>query len=364
MDVKVVMTQSALAFIQPLTLSTLSQSLVYSNLFEQEKIFSCEHIELAKWADAILIAPATANTLAKLAHGLADDLLSTICLASQKPLYLAPAMNQAMWENSITQENLERLKNRGCHILEPATGEQACGDIGIGRMLSPEMIIDHLLQQKQKLFFNQHIVITAGPTIEAIDPVRFMSNHSSGQMGYAIAQAAIQQSARVTLISGPTHLAQPSGCFNYVRVNSALEMYEASMQHAAQSDVFIATAAVADYRVEKIALQKIKKTKDFLTLKLIKNPDIISAASRITPRPFIVGFAAETENMEHHASQKMHEKNMDLIAANLVGQNCGFNQPDNALLLLSKSGQRQYLEKKSKQALANELMAFIHACLI
>ena len=280
-EVKVVMTSSALEFVQPLTFSTLSNNPVYIKMFEQDKLFNCEHIELAKWADAVVIAPATANVIAKIVYGIADDLLTTICLACDKPIYIAPAMNKIMWEKEITQANIMALRERGIKFLGPDKGEQACGDVGLGRMLEPKSIVNNILNAKDKLLIGKKIIITAGPTFEPIDPVRFIGNRSSGKMGYAIAEAAIDHGAKVTLISGPTKLEKPGGCLNYVAVNTANEMYETVMQYIENCDVFISTSAVSDYRVDNSFDHKIKKTKDQLTLKLIKNPDILMAVANI-----------------------------------------------------------------------------------
>jgi len=358
-EVKVVMTQSALAFVQPLTFSTLSNNPAYTQMFEQDKLFNCEHIELAQWTDVILIAPATANIMAKLAHGIADDLLSTICLACEKPLYVAPAMNKVMWEKQVTQANITTLQERGIIFLGPDIGEQACGDMGLGRMLEPKVIVEKLLNTTNQRLIDKNIIITAGPTFEPIDPVRFIGNRSSGKMGYAIAKAAIDHGAKVTLISGPTRLLPPEGLFDYVGVTTADEMQQTVMQHIKDCDIFISAAAIADYKVENYSFNKIKKTKDELTLKLKRNPDVLSEIAKLKQRPFVVGFAAETDNLETNALQKLKCKNIDIIAANLVGEDCGFDKDENRLLLLSKVGEKFDTGLKNKNLLAYELIKFM-----
>ena len=358
LDVRVVMTEAALQFVQPLTFATLSENFVYTAMFKQTG--QCEHIELAKWADAILIAPATANVIAKLAHGIADDLLTTICLACEKQIYVAPAMNKVMWGKAATQLNVKKLLRMGIRVLGPSQGEQACGDIGLGRMLEPQTIVDMFTNNMEKLLIDKNVVITAGPTIEPIDPIRFISNYRSGKMGYAIANAATKHGARVTLISGPTTLKLPDGCYKYIPITTAQEMHVAVMQHIANCDIFIAAAAVADYRVEKFHATKIKKTSnDSLTLHLVKNPDILHDVTKLDKRPFTVGFAAETEMLEENAIKKIRQKDSDMTIGNIVGKSQGFNRDENELLVLSKTGHKIQLTKKNKLALAYELIRII-----
>ncbi|MCH2055350.1 MAG: bifunctional phosphopantothenoylcysteine decarboxylase/phosphopantothenate--cysteine ligase CoaBC [Thalassotalea sp.] len=336
-DVRVVLTDSAKEFVTPLSLQAVSANPVSDNLLDPQAELAMGHIELAKWADLVLIAPATANTIAKLAHGMADDLLTTIALATPAPIAIAPAMNQQMWHNSFTQENLNKLAQHGVIQLGPASGEQACGDIGLGRMLDvPELVEQVGGLSTDEILSGQHWVITAGPTREAIDPVRYISNHSSGKMGYAIAQAAQKAGAKVTLVSGPTNLAPPSQC-DIVNVSSAADMHQQALSLATTATVFVACAAVADYRVAQVAEQKIKKHEDAMQINLVKNPDIVADVAALkAQRPFSVGFAAETQDVEHYARGKLAKKNLDLIAANDVavsGQ--GFNSSDNALTVYS-----------------------------
>lgn len=329
--VKVVMTAGAQAFIQPLTFQALTGNPVHTNLLDPDAEAAMGHIELARWADYILIAPATANTLAKIAQGLADDLLTTLCLATDAPLYVAPAMNRLMWNNPATQANCQRLKSRGVTFLGPDEGAQACGETGAGRMLEPEAIRDALIQQManaenasptigtSQLLSGHRLLITAGPTQEAIDPVRYISNHSSGKMGFAIADAAVNMGASVTLVAGPVTLSTSTD-IKRIDVISAEDMLAAVMAQVPEHDVFISVAAVADYRLEKVMDQKIKKNDDQMQLSLIRNPDILNSVSTLPNRPFCVGFAAETENVENHARDKLKRKQLDMIAANDVGQ--------------------------------------------
>lgn len=359
-DVKVIMTPSATEFIQPLTFRTLSEHKVYQHLFEQEVgSEDVEHICLARWADCVVVAPATANCIAKLANGMADDLLSTVLLASTAPICFVPAMNKTMWNNGATQSNLKILKERNIRVFGPATGFQACGEVGEGRMIEPddiaaltaELFLFPVLQGKK-------IVITAGPTIEPVDPVRYISNRSSGKMGYAIAEAAKALGASIILISGPTQLKTPPGVVR-INVKTAKEMQSAVMEAMDGCDIFIAVAAVADYRVEHLALEKIKKTKGAITLKLIENPDILSEVTQLKSPPITVGFAAETNNVIQRAKEKLKTKKIDIIVANQVGENKGFDQDENALTIITKKGQEISLGQKSKLRLAQELMQII-----
>ncbi|MBL1142157.1 MAG: bifunctional phosphopantothenoylcysteine decarboxylase/phosphopantothenate--cysteine ligase CoaBC [Proteobacteria bacterium] len=357
-DVRVVMTHGAMEFVTPLTFQALSGKPVHTELLDLEAESAMGHIELARWADLVLIAPTSANVMAKIANGVADDLLSTLCLATDVPLMLAPAMNQQMWLNSVTQENLEKLKNRGLGILGPAEGEQACGENGPGRMLEAEEIA--LLTAKSfetNILTGSRVLVTAGPTREAIDPVRYISNRSSGKMGYAVALAAMEAGAQVSLVSGPVNLSEPER-INVTKVNSAVEMHSAVMQQICNADIFISAAAVADYSLESIARQKIKKSDDSLQLKLKKNPDILSDVSAMQNAPFSVGFAAETENLEANAQSKLHAKKLDMIAANQVGDEQGFDADTNALTVYWKTGQKQ-LQQAPKTRLARNLINLI-----
>ncbi len=289
-DIRVVVTQSAKEFVSTLSLQAVSTNPVADSLLDPAAELAMGHIELAKWADLILIAPATANSIAKLSHGLADDLLTTICLATSSPIAIAPAMNQQMWHNLASQANIKTLASRNFLIWGPGSGEQACGDVGLGRMLDIPELVDHVCDffqpQAKQTLAGQHWVITAGPTREAIDPVRYISNHSSGKMGYAIAEAAAKAGAQVTIISGPVTLQAPINC-QLIKVNSALEMHQQALTLAPQANVFIACAAVADYRVASIAEHKLKKTdeQDKLNLTLVKNPDIVADVAALTNKP-------------------------------------------------------------------------------
>lgn len=359
-DVRVVLTASAKAFVSPLSLQVVSTYAVAESLLDPQAELAMGHIELAKWADLILIAPTTANIIAKLAHGIADDLLTTICLATKATIAIAPAMNQQMWHAPATQENIKTLKRRHINILGPAAGEQACGDVGLGRMLD----IDDLINLTAQLFaaktlVGQHWVITAGPTREAIDPVRYISNHSSGKMGYALAQVAINAGAKVSLISGPVALTPPQGV-NLIKVTSAIEMHQQSLNLAEQADVFIACAAVADYRVADVAEQKIKKNShNTMQLNLVKNPDIVADVASLKQKPFTVGFAAETQKVAQYAQEKLTRKHLDLIAANDVAQNNqGFNSDNNALQVFSPSKQF-IIPLANKIKVAAQLVAII-----
>ncbi len=359
-DVRVVMTEGAKAFITPLTLQAVSGNHVSDSLLDSQAELAMGHIELAKWADLIVIAPATADIIARITAGMANDLLSTLCLATSSPIAIAPAMNQQMWHAKATQANIETLKQWGFHIWGPGAGEQACGDVGLGRMLdvaelvalSSDFFADKYLQ-------GQHWVITAGPTREAIDPVRYISNHSSGKMGYAIAHAALRAGAQVTLISGPVNISAPIGC-QLIQVTSAEEMHQQALEYAPQSTTFVACAAVADYRVAEIANEKIKKTNEDMQIALVKNHDIVADVAKLTNKPFIVGFAAETQNVEHYARGKLMRKNLDLIAANDVAKaGQGFNSDDNALTLYSAIDKIE-LPLANKQIIAKQLVSLVN----
>lgn len=358
-EVRVVLTSAAAEFVPPLTLQAISGNAVSQSLLDPQAELAMGHIELAKWADLIVIAPASADFIARIRVGMANDLLSTICLATNAPIFLAPAMNQQMYAQQITQQNLTALMDRGIQFIGPNSGEQACGDVGAGRMSEPSEIFTALCQYflRSQDLLDLSVVITAGPTREAIDPVRYISNHSSGKMGFAIADAFAQRGAKVTLISGPVNLATPKNV-QRIDVISAQEMYEQAMQSAVQNQIFIGCAAVADYRVEQIAEQKIKKTADTdeMTLKLIKNPDIIASVANLTEnRPFVVGFAAETQNLAQYAQDKLQRKNLDMICANDVSGGQVFNAEQNALQLFWRDGQDS-LALSQKHDLAKQLV--------
>lgn len=359
-QVKVVMTAAAQEFITPLTLQALSGNPVHTSLLDPDAEAAMGHIELARWADLVLVAPASADFMARLAQGKADDLLTTLCLATPASIALAPAMNQGMWRNSSTQDNVEKLRSRKLHIFGPAEGSQACGDIGPGRMLEPLQIAEAAASIfKPGSLAGRKIVITAGPTREALDPVRYISNYSSGKMGYALAQAAAEAGALTTLISGPTHLPAPDRV-TLVRVTSAEQMLDACMETMAGCDLFIAAAAVADYRPVTLAAQKIKKTSsDNMTIELVKNPDIVARVAALTVKPFVVGFAAESENLLAHAREKLQRKRLDLIVANNIADaGIGFDSDDNAVTLIDEVNENVW-PRRSKQQLARDLIAFL-----
>ncbi|MBI2382400.1 MAG: bifunctional phosphopantothenoylcysteine decarboxylase/phosphopantothenate--cysteine ligase CoaBC [Gammaproteobacteria bacterium] len=359
-EVRVVMTEGAKAFVTPLTFQAVSGKPVHEALLDPAAEAGMGHIELARWAELVLIAPASADFLARMAHGLANDLLSTLCLATSAPLAVAPAMNQQMWAATATQANLDLLRARGVAVFGPGIGSQACGDVGAGRMLEPLELRELAAAQfAEPVLKGLSVLITAGPTREALDPVRYLSNHSSGKMGYALAAAAAALGAEVTLVSGPVHLATPAGV-SRVDVVSAAEMHAAVMARAPQADVFIACAAVADYRPVAAAEQKIKKQADALRVDLVKNPDILAEVSALSAgRPFCVGFAAETEKLAEHAQDKRKRKGLDLVCANDVSvPSLGFGSDDNALRLFWEGGD-QSLGPMPKTVLAHQLLILI-----
>ncbi len=358
-EVRVAMTQAATEFITPLTMQAVSGHPVYEHLLDTEAEAGMGHIELARWSDVVIIAPASANFLARLAQGRAEDLLSAICLATGAPVAAAPAMNQQMWANAATQTNLATLRKNGVHLFGPGEGSQACGDVGPGRMLEPT----ELVELTAGLFASGEldrltVVVTAGPTWEAIDPVRGITNKSSGKMGYAVAEAAAEAGAHVILISGPTALPDPERVTT-VRVASAQEMYDAVHAHIGNADVFIGVAAVADYRPIYTHPTKLKKNAERLTLELVRNPDILDSVTELAQRPFTVGFAAETDDLEQNARGKLERKNLDLIAANRVGgASGGFESNDNQLILIERSGATE-LPAGTKRQLARALIHHI-----
>ncbi len=362
-EVRVVMTRGACEFITPLTMQAVSGNAVHTELLDHAAESGMSHIELARWCDVVLVAPASANFIARLAQGMADDLLSTLCLATNSPIAVAPAMNQQMWNNAATQSNIATLTQRGIHILGPGEGDQACGDVGPGRMLEP----DQLIQATGQIFAtgllaNLNIMVTAGPTREAIDPVRYITNHSSGRMGYAVARAAAEAGANVILVSGPVSIEVPQQV-HHIRVDTAAQMRDAVMSGITDTKIFVAAAAVADYRCADIAEQKIKKKTDHLSLILQKNPDILAEVAGLSAAPFTVGFAAETENLLDNARIKLENKKLDMIAANQVGEGLGFDVEENALQIfwgIDKQGlQQRTLERASKEKLARQLIEII-----
>lgn len=373
-NVRVVMTHGAQAFIQPLTFQALSGNPVHTELLDTEAEAGMGHIELARWADLLLVAPASCDSLAKFSAGLADDLLSTLYLATKAPVWVAPAMNQQMWAAKATQRNLNTLIDDGVHVIMPESGSQACGDVGLGRMSEPEDIArqvklyfhqaERAIAEKFGLLAGQRVVITAGPTREAIDPVRYISNHSTGKMGFSIAAACYAAGAKVTLIAGPVSLDTPNGVAR-INVASAQQMLEESLQSLERGcDVFIATAAVADYRVAEVAEHKIKKSGDELAVALVKNPDIVATIAGQAKRPFMVGFAAETRNVEAYASEKLVVKKLDMIACNDVSRaDIGFASDQNAMTVFFAEHyqmEKRELEKASKQEIAQQLVEAIH----
>ena len=357
-DLRVVLTPAAAAFVTPLTLQAVSGRPVHQELLSAEAESGMGHIELARWADLILVAPATADFMARLAHGFADDLLAACCRATRAPIAIAPAMNVGMWQNAATQRNLRQLADDGVRVFGPGSGSQACGEVGEGRMLEPlELVAACAGQFGGGALAGRDVVVSAGPTFEDLDPVRFIGNRSSGRMGYAVAQAAREAGAAVTLVSGPVALPDPPG-IAVQRVRSALDMRTAVLAAVAGADVYIGTAAVADYRPAGPATQKIKKDRDAFAIELVRNPDILAEVAGLARRPFTVGFAAETDDVLAYARRKLDDKRLDLIAANAVGAGLGFETDDNALTLLWPGGQRE-LPRASKAALARELIAVI-----
>ncbi len=358
--VQVVMTASAARFITALTLQAVSGRQVRDSLWDEAAEAAMGHIELARWADAVLVAPATADFLARLSHGSADDLLATLCLATTAPLYLAPAMNQQMWANPATAANVALLKDRGATILGPGEGDQACGETGPGRMLEPEQLAELTLSRlvANRVLAGQRVVVSAGPTRERLDPVRFVSNRSSGKMGYALAQAARDAGAGVVLVSGPVDISPPSGV-EFVRVESAEQMYDAVHRALVSADIYIGAAAVADYQAPSAATRKIKKSADRMQIELVRAPDILASVAALgSTRPFVVGFAAETENLEENARAKLARKRVDMIAANTVGDGLAFDREDNSLLVLWPGGRVEFASC-GKHELARRLVALI-----
>jgi phosphopantothenoylcysteine decarboxylase/phosphopantothenate--cysteine ligase len=355
-DVRIVMTKASTEFVTPLTMQALSGNRVHLDLLDVDAEAGMGHIELARWADLILVAPTTADAMARLTNGHANDLLTTLVLAAPAPVALAPAMNQGMWADQSTQANLATLQQRGFHIFGPAAGAQACGDVGLGRMLEPLEIAEAsaaLFETGQ--LAGKHVVITGGPTREALDPVRFLTNHSSGKMAYALAQEAYSAGAKVTLISGPVNLLKPDGVTR-IDVTTASEMLAACLQVVDDADIFIGVAAVADYRPATVETTKIKKTSDQLEIVLIKNPDIISEVSKLPKRPFVVGFAAETENVLENGTAKLEKKNLDLLFANNAVET--FNSDNITVTAISKQGSQEF-PTSNKNVAARRMLSLI-----
>ena len=344
-EVQIVMTASAEEFVTGTALQAVSGRPIRSNLWDKEAEAAMSHIELARWADVVLVAPATAEVMARIVSGAAPDLLTTICLATEAPIALAPAMNRVMWSNPATQANRKVLEERGIHIVGPGIGSQACGETGAGRMLEPDAIAATVFNltggKGEGLLEGRKFVITAGPTREAIDPVRYITNRSSGKMGYALANAAVAQGANVTLISGPVSLAPPPG-MTVVNVESAEEMYAATHDAIGDADIFVAAAAVADYRPQEVVTQKIKKNDAEMRIELVRCPDILASVAALDPAPFTVGFAAETEKVIDYALGKLQKKDLDMIVANRVGRDCGFDRDDNTATVLWKGGEQSF----------------------
>lgn len=355
-EVHVAMTPSATEFITPLTLQALSGHRVHLDLLDAEAEAGMGHIELARWADLIVIAPATADFMARMTHGQADDLLTSVILVSTAQIAIAPAMNQAMWADGITQSNLEALQHRRIHVWGPASGEQACGDVGPGRMIEPQEIADRCAGMFETTrLTGKKVLMTGGPTREAIDPVRFISNHSSGKMAFALAAEAAAAGAQVSLVSGPVHLPTPDRV-GRTDVESAEQMLEAVMERVANTDIFIGVAAVADYRPATIEAQKIKKNADSMTLALVKNPDIISRVAALSDGPMVVGFAAETEYLEANGTEKLKRKGLDLLFANKATET--FNSDEVTVTALSGYSQ-QTLGPGSKPNIARLMLDLI-----
>ncbi|TAL83677.1 MAG: bifunctional phosphopantothenoylcysteine decarboxylase/phosphopantothenate--cysteine ligase CoaBC [Rhodanobacter sp.] len=359
-EVRVVMTESATRFVGAATFQALSGQPVRVSLWDASAEAAMGHIELARWAERILVAPASADLLARLAHGHADDLLSTLCLASAAPLQVAPAMNRQMWAHPAVQANIQTLQRRGVQVLGPASGEQACGDVGSGRMLEPQALRDAMVASfGDGMLAGLRVLVSAGPTYEDIDPVRFIGNRSSGRMGFALAEAAALAGASVTLIAGPVSLPTPTGVLARVDVRSAAQMHAAVLAAAAEADIYIGTAAVGDYRPAEVATRKLKKKAGAdLFLQLAENPDILASLSAQAGHPFLVGFAAETHDVLPYAHEKLQRKGLDMIAANQVGEGIGFEASDNALSVVWNGGSID-LARASKSVLARQLVAIL-----
>ena len=359
-SVRVVLSESAKEFVTETTLQAVSSYPVRSSLWDAEAEAAMSHIELARWADCILIAPATANFLSQLSYGSANDLLTTLCLATRSKIFVSPAMNSVMWENKAVQENRATLVSRGINIIEPDYGDQACGEVGVGRMPNPDIIagvIKENFSENSSLLQGKRVLITAGPTREPIDPIRFISNRSSGKMGYALASAFNAAGCNVRIISGPSSLPFPDAC-DVVKIETAQEMYHEVHKSLKDIDIFVSAAAVSDYSSEKVDEHKIKKNDEKMSLRLIKSPDILSSVTSLRSHPFCVGFAAETDNIEVYAKEKLINKELDMIIANKVGSNLGFDSDENSVLVLWNGGSKRY-KKQLKISLAKQLVQLI-----
>ena len=359
-SVRVVLSESAKEFVTETTLQAVSSYPVRSSLWDAEAEAAMSHIELARWADCILIAPATANFLSQLSYGSANDLLTTLCLATRSKIFVSPAMNSVMWENKAVQENKATLVSRGINIIEPDYGDQACGEVGVGRMPNPNVIagiIKENFSENSSLLQGKRVLITAGPTREPIDPIRFISNRSSGKMGYALASAFNAAGCNVKIISGPSSLPFPDAC-DVVKIETAQEMYHEVHKSLKGIDIFVSAAAVSDYTSEKVDEQKIKKNDEKMSLRLIKSPDILSSVTSLRSHPFCVGFAAETDNIEVYAKEKLIKKELDMIIANKVGSNLGFDSDENSVLVLWNGGSKRF-KKQLKISLAEQLVQLI-----
>lgn len=360
-QVQVVMTRGARTFVSPVTFQAVSARRVRDDLWDEGAEAAMGHIELARWADLVLVAPATAHCIGSLAAGLAGDLLTTLCMATEAPVILAPAMNQVMWSSPAVQDNRALLEKRGVRFLGPAEGDQACGEEGLGRMLEPEDIVRAVFEEPARLASQSlkglTAIITAGPTREPIDPVRYITNRSSGKMGFALAAAAEEAGARVILVSGPVSMATPPGV-ERIDVETAEEMYAGVHEHIKDADLFIACAAVSDYKPEAEASEKLKRTEATLNLELVRSPDTLASVAGLEDGPFSVGFAAETQNVAENARSKLKRKGLDMIAANRVGRDCGFDQETNSLMVFWDDGDVE-LEQASKPVLARRLIQLI-----
>ena len=359
-SVRVVLSESAKEFVTETTLQAVSSYPVRSSLWDAEAEAAMSHIELARWADCILIAPATANFLSQLSYGSANDLLTTLCLATRSKIFVSPAMNSVMWENKAVQENRATLVSRGINIIEPDYGDQACGEVGVGRMPNPDIIagiIKENFSENPSPLQGKKVLITAGPTREPIDPIRFISNRSSGKMGYALASAFNAAGCNVRIISGPSSLPFPDAC-DVVKIETAQEMYHEVHKSLKDIDIFVSAAAVSDYSSEKVDEHKIKKNDQKMSLHLIKSPDILSSVTSLRSHPFCVGFAAETDNIEVYAKEKLIKKELDMIIANKVGSNLGFDSDENSVLVLWNGGSKRY-KKQLKISLAKQLVQLI-----
>ena len=359
-EVHVIMTKSASEFVTPMTFQTMSQNFVTLDMFEEPKTWDVEHIALAKKADVFVVAPATANIIGKMANGIADDMLSTTIMATKAPILVAPAMNTNMYSHPLTQENINKLERLGYKFVEPASGRLACGDEGKGKLAPVEEVLKEilkLLNPRQKDLEGKKVLITAGPTMESLDPVRFLTNRSSGKMGYAIAKAAVARGAKVTLVSGKTNQTPPLGLDQFIPIESAVDMYNAVMENLESSDIIIKSAAVADYRPKNVSDKKIKKTDGDLVIELERNPDILMEVGKKKGSKVLVGFAAETNDLIENASKKVQKKNLDFIVANdLTKEGAGFGVDTNIVKILHREGKIEELPIMEKEALADEIL--------